>query len=352
MNEITSQVISAVKDEVTGKDIIWPSYEKLVIPKTPNYRNGVRSNVASFGTTNLEKFVGTPENLISDINADFKAIKVPSYRLTSAGEYEVVPNNSFLVNSKTDDIIGKNITDRYSIFDFDTAIYYFLAMLEMVKKMGLEVTPAYGKVWQNGAKMFLQYKVGGTTIMGEKVDSYMSLVTSHDKSSGFIIALSAVRLFCQNQIHRMLKEATNKLSLKHTAGNQRRIEVEANKLIESQKTQMKALEAYAQSLAKVKISEKDIFDNYAAMKKVGAMTTQRQVDTFTENAQQLIACYRQPDVANFTNTALGAYYAYSDFSQHCVPTRKTSDQSYIESALDGNLVLGDFTDMLVSRVSM
>ena len=45
---------------------------------------------------------------------------------------------------------------------------------------------------------------------------------------------------------------------------------------------------------------------------------------------------------------LGAYYGFSDMSQHCEPLRKTAQQTFIERGIDGNIQLGQFADILES----
>lgn len=334
-------------DESTQKQIVYPVLEKMVVPNYPEYMNGHRENVSARGTSNLESFAGTPSELITKIGADFKAIKQPAFRVNSNGDYEEVKNCSFLVNSKNDKVIGRNITDRYEIFDFDNAILYYLSVLDEIKKKGYDVKPAYGKVYNDGARMFLQYKISSGQVMGEDVDNYIALVTSHDKSAGFTVAYSMVRLFCQNQIHRMLHDATQKTTLRHSKSNQNKINQEAERIIRASEAQEIAMKNYTKYLASIKITDQDIFDAYGKIKGLEDSDSQRFVDNFSEQVAQLLSCYDMPDLANFKGTALGAYYAFSDFAQHVVPLRKTKDESFVEQSLNGNEQLGYFTDTLL-----
>lgn len=334
-------------DEVTKENLKYPELGKMHIPGYPEYMDGRRQNVSARGTADLSGFSGTPQQLIEKIGADFKAIKQPSYRLNAEGEYEEVPNCAFLVNSKNDKIIGKNITDRYEVFDFDNSILYYLSVLQEIKKKGFDVKPAYGKVYADGARMFLQYKISSGKMMGEDVDNYIALVTSHDKTAGFTVAYSMVRLFCQNQIHRMLRDSTQKTTLRHSKANQAKINQEADRIIRASEAQEIAMKNYTKYLASVKITDQDIFDAFGKIKDLENADTQRTVDNFKEQVGQLLSCYAMPDLENFKGTALGAYYAFSDFAQHVVPLRKTKDQTFVEQSLNGNETLGYFTDTLL-----
>lgn len=332
--------------DTTSETVILPSYSSLIIPRSPEYINGHRCNVNSYGTTDLSSFKGTTEQLIKEIGADFNAIKSPAYRKLSSGSVEEVPNDYYLINENTDEIIGRHMTDRYSILQFDESIYYMMSLLEEIKKHGFTVSPAYGKVWNGGSKMFLQYKIGADKIKGEPVDTFLSLVSSHDGSCSFTMSLSVVRLFCQNQIGRMLKNSSSRITLKHTTSASSRIAQVAEKMIAMEQKQISSLEAYADMLCKIKIDEKDIFDAYAKMMQLESADTQRKADNFASRCADLISCYRAPDLASFKGTAYGAYLAYSDFSQHCIPLRKTADQKFIEDGLSGNESLGEFADIL------
>lgn len=352
MNELMTMLgtgIETVETEIVNptETLIIPTLGSLNIPKNPCYINGTRANVNSYGTVDLSSFKGTTDELIKNIGADFTAERIPALRMTKEGKVVPVKNNSFLVNSKTDEIIGSGITDRYGILDFQDGIYTFMALLDEVKKHGYEVSPAYGKVWGGGARCFLQYHVGGNKIMGEPVDSYLSLISSHDKSAGFTIALSAVRCFCQNQISKLLKNATNKITLKHTTNSKNFIEARAQQLIQAEEAQRKALAEYCQSLSTVKVTNQNIFDALSIMYNLNDMDSQRALNGFQNRAEQLFACYNMPDVSPWVGTALGAYYAFSDCSQHCQPLRRTADETYITRGIEGNVDLGRFADILV-----
>lgn len=358
-NVLTSSAktfMNTFTDSETGEQVIVPTYETLVIPGRPDYIDGIRKNVNSFGTTDLSNFSGDTRDLIVEIGADFTASKVPAYRqiIQPNGEpkFVMVPNNFFVQRDDTHEILSGNVTETYKVFDFSDAVYYYMSILNQLGQRGYDITPAFGKVWGNGQKLFLQHKIKGGQVMGDPVDSYLTLLSSHDSTQGFVIALSCVRCFCSNQIHRMLKNAQMKLSLRHTTNNAARIESEAQKMIDMEQKASIALEEYAESLASMRMTEAQLFNAFARYKKLSSLKTQRQINNFETLAGGLISAYRMPDVDNFRNTALGGYYAFSDASQHITPLRLSAsrDQKMIEAMSDGNMALGEFADILVQEV--
>ena len=335
-------------DATTQKPLVFPTPYSIVVPNYPEYIGNQRFNTNSFGTQDISEFNGGPEHLISAIGADFKAIPTSHYYMTAGGDL-VEAADRILVNDKTGKQIGKNlITDRYEVFDFDEGIYYFWALLEEIKSHGYQAEPAVAKIYgAGGAKMFLQYRIFGADIMGEPVDTYLTLLTSHDKSMGFTIALSMVRLFCQNQIHRMLKEATNRVTIKHMKAGKEKIQLEAQKIMRLREQNQIAMQKYLGGLAGIKVDNNMIFEAMSKLYDLYNLDTQIKINKFTNRMEQLMACYNMPDVENWKGTALGAYYAFSDMQDHVVPLRKVRDESYLERSVDGNVGLGEFADILV-----
>lgn len=347
----TSSVLAldAPVDIITEKPIVYPTWQSIIAPNYPDYIGGQRISTNHFGTKDLKDFNGGPDDLIKAIGADFKAVPSSHYYMNGVTGELTEAADRVLINSKTGEQIGKNlISDRYTVLDFDDGVYYFWALLEEIAKHGYQVEPAVAKIYgYGGAKMFLQYRIFGADIMGEPVDTYLTLLTSHDKSLGFTIALSMVRLFCQNQVHRLLKNAEQKRVIKHLKTGKEKIQLEANRIIQLCESKHKALDEYLTGLANIKVNNEMIFNAMAETRGLYQLDSQTRVNKFTTAMEQLMACYNMPDLNDWRGTALGAYYAYSDFQDHVVPARKMKSESYLERAIDGNVGLGQFADVLV-----
>lgn len=326
----------------TPKELVYPTMGALSVPIKPNYREGKRLSVNAYGTTELEAFAGDSKELAKLIGADFKASKANNY--TKAGDK--IEGSYYVYREDNNKILNPFVTDVYSVFQYTDVINFYMSFLEELKKHGVESTPAYGKVYDEGRNLFLQHKLEGYDILGDKVDTYLSLITSHASQSSVTLALTSVRLICQNQINRALGCADAKIMLKHTNGNNAKLKAQADKLISLEEANKKALTDYCEKLATIKVTNEQIFKAMMIAENVAKMSTQAALDHVNYKCEQLFACYNMADVDPYRGTALGAYYAYSDYKQHVIPTKKTAEASFRMEGIEGNKKLANFIDIL------
>ena len=346
-----------------AKDVPMPKMSDLIIPNKPNYIEGKRMPTNSFGTQEIKEFDGDVDELITTIGADFDVLPLSNqYPNPITGEL-VTRRSPILYNSVTGEEVC-DTTNSYKVIQFSDAVYCFWALLEEIKKHGYTAEPAVSKVYDHGSKLYLQYRVFGGELVGEPVDTYLTLLTSHDQSSSMVIALSMIRLFCQNQINRMLGRASNKFSLRHSAMGQEVVKTisgkvhDYNKAIAAGKSNsagvIKLLEnnqrdmnSYLTRLSNVAITNSDIFNTMAIINNMEPMNTNAKVQSFLRETSQLMACYNMPDVDKWRGTALGAYYAYSDFSDHIVTHGRTDTSNFYKRHVDDNNKLDTFIDTLI-----
>ena len=73
-------------DAVTQKPLVFPTPYSIITPNYPDYIQGQRFNTNHYGTQDITEFKGGPDNLISAIGADFKAIPTSHYYMTACGD--------------------------------------------------------------------------------------------------------------------------------------------------------------------------------------------------------------------------------------------------------------------------
>ena len=203
--------------------------------------------------------------------------------------------------------------------------------------------------------------------MGDDVDTYLTLLTSHDATASMTIALSMVRLFCQNQINRCLREASNKVKIRHSAigqatvrgaiADQYKVAIDEGKrnskaVMDMVQYNLYAMNAYFKQLQEIKISDEDIFKTMMALRghKLGEKIPQTGATRLINETGEIMACYGMPDVDVVRGTALGAYYAYSDFIDH-VANAKQDATTKFEDSLSEKGKLAKFADTLVNVVN-
>jgi phage/plasmid-like protein (TIGR03299 family) len=83
----------------------------------------------------------------------------------------------------------------------------------------------FAGIIKGGKKIFLQAKLDKSfeAVRGDRVDCYITMVTSHDGSSSLRAFMTPIRLFCRNQLINAIKSATTNIHLKHTAQVNERI---------------------------------------------------------------------------------------------------------------------------------
>ena len=332
------------------------------VPKEPTWREGGRKEIThygtgivknNFGTLELANYKGTNEDLIRDIGADFTVKPYrPRYENPITGVLEDM-GNLYLFNEKTGQILNNvPVSERYEVLDFADCMRYFFALVEEIRSHGYEVKPDVAKCYDGGNKMFLQYTIENNEILGETFKTNLTLLTSHDKTFSFVICLSQIRCFCQNCVSRMLKSCDQQIKIRHTKIAHDAIVAKANVVLEAATTNQNALADYLTGLSTIKITDKNIYDAWLINNKINPNEelSLASATKLKNRMGEFFSCYNLPDVNDWRGTALGAYYAFSDFNDHVVAARQTATEgdSRIENALyNGNPDLGAFIDTLV-----
>lgn len=358
--EVTSKRKHTLVDAPTLNDVL------LAVPKTPAYREGMREELThykgkitqnGFGTLELAEYKGDIEDLIKDIGADFTVKPYrPRYENPITGELEDM-GNLYLFNENTGRILNSTpVSERYEVLEFADCMRYFYALIQEIRSHGYDVVPDVARCYDGGNKMFLQYKIHGGTLLGDPVDTNLTMLTSHDKTFSFVIALSQVRLFCKNQLNRLLKGCEQQIKIRHTKTAHDAIAAKAQQVIEATATSKNALESYLSSIRDIKVTNQNIYDAWLIHNGVNPNEQMPLIAAtkLVNRMSQYFACLNMPDVDNVRGTALGALYAYTDLSDHVVAARQTAVDSdnRIKTALyDGNPDVSAFIDTLVEVAS-
>jgi len=127
-------------------------------------------------------------------------------------------------------IFNVGVKKNYEIIQYAEA---FSSLQDIAKVSDIKLVD--GGLWNKGAEAFIQFELPGTMEVGnggDKVNKRLTAISSHSGKYAFLIALTPYRLFCQNQINAVFKDAKNNLKkgivsmirMKHTPGARRQIE--------------------------------------------------------------------------------------------------------------------------------
>lgn len=133
-----------------------------------------------------------------------------------------VPN--YFANIRTDNntvlgVVGKD----YHIVQNREAFSFFDAIVGGGKGILYETAGALG----NGERIFITAKLPDYIRVGNGDDiteKYIFLTTSHDGSGSITAAFTPVRIVCQNTLNASLRNMSNVVRIRHTAGAKQRLE--------------------------------------------------------------------------------------------------------------------------------
>lgn len=122
-----------------------------------------------------------------------------------------VPKTRAIVRQDTRNVIGI-VGSRYQPVQNSTAFAFFDTICA-------QENATYEHVYEidGGRKLIAQAKVGGFTVRdGDDIEKYVTLINSFDGSSPVLAYFTTTRLWCQNQLTASLRNATNKVAIRHT----------------------------------------------------------------------------------------------------------------------------------------
>jgi phage/plasmid-like protein (TIGR03299 family) len=256
----------------------------------------------------------TSEDALRLAGLDWEVLQTPIY--TSHGKIE-----GFKANIRSTDaaVLGV-VSDRYKIIQ-NTEAFAFTDEL-----LGDGVTYETAGSLQNGKKVWLLARLPREYIIaGERISPYLVFSNTHDGSGAVKVAVTPIRVVCNNTLNLALNTAPRSFSIIHTG------EIK-NKIQEAKQTLFMAdnyMENLGREFEKLRNQE---------------MTTQ-QVDEYIElllpieeNASQLTKknilklredmsarYYNAPDLKDLGHNAYRFINAVSDFATHAAPIRRTKN---------------------------
>ncbi|MBW3522888.1 DUF932 domain-containing protein [Chryseobacterium sp. NKUCC03_KSP] len=166
-----------------------------------------------------------------------------------------VPN--YFANIRTDNntvlgVVGKD----YQIVQNREAFSFFDAIVGGGNGILYETAGALG----NGERIFITAKLPDYIRVGNGDDiteKYIFLTTSHDGSGSITAAFTPVRIVCQNTLNASLKNMSNVVRIRHTAGAKQRLE-DAHKVMGLANKLSNELEATFNHWSKITVGDDEM----------------------------------------------------------------------------------------------
>lgn len=124
-----------------------------------------------------------------------------------------VPGYVATVRTDTKKVLGV-VGSKYGVVQYSDAFAFFDTLVE---EKQAEYTN--GALCRNGSLLVVQAKVNGTREVrrGDGVDRFITLCAGHDGRHPVKAWFTSLRLWCTNQISRVLSNCQNAVSVRHTA---------------------------------------------------------------------------------------------------------------------------------------
>lgn len=225
----------------------------------------------------------------------------------------------FKANTRSSDnsILGV-VTDKYKIvqnveaFDFTDAL------------IGSEMRYETAGSLKKGRTIWLLGKMPDRFICGDKFEPYIVFSNSHDGTGAVKIAMTPIRVVCNNTLNMALHSAKRSWSTKHMGDMSAKLS-EARQTLELANEYLDNLSIEAEKLANETMKEDDVIKTLNEMFPIDEDASDRQKQNVQNAKDGIMICMVRPDIAQFLGTKWGFINAVSDYVGHSVPARLTTN---------------------------
>lgn len=225
------------------------------------------------------------------------------------------------------------VTDRYKVIQNSEAFAFTDELLGSGVRYETAGSLADGKkVWLL-ARLPREYIIGG-----ERISPYLVFSNTHDGSGAVRVAVTPVRVVCNNTLNLALDTAKRSWSMIHTGDIKGKIQ-EAKDTLFMAKDYMDNLGKEFERLRKIQMSDeqvKDYIELLLPLEKNATLTQLRNVKKLRED--MAARYFDAPDLQDVGKNAYRFINAISDFATHANPLRRTANynENMFARTVEGN----------------
>lgn len=263
--------------------------------------------------------------------------------------------SGYKVNTRTSDNKTLGIvTDRYKIVQNKDAFAFTDALL------GEGVRYETAGSLASGKRVWMLARLENTTIAEENIDPYLVFTNCHDGTGAVRVAITPVRVVCQNTLNLALDKANRHWSCAHKGDIQGKLE-EARYTLESADRYMKALEEEFGELKLKKVTDEQVramtdklleieFANLfnKAVKNTNIIDFKDRIrqqkfeEKLNVKRNEIISIYNdKPDLRDTERTAFRFVNAVSDYATHTSDHKETRNykENLFMKVVDGHSMI-------------
>lgn len=262
---------------------------------------------------------------------DWKVIQMPVF----TGKGQMVPGYKANVRDRDQKVLGI-VTDRYKVVQNEDAFSFTDELL----RHGVVYETA-GSI-QEGRKTWILARMPREYIItGEQISPYLVFSNSHDGSGAVKVALTPVRVVCQNTLNLALEGAKRSWSMIHTGDIRGKLK-DAEQTLGLAEKYMASLGQEIERLQKVKIPDRKIISMMEELLPLEAEAGRQQKKNMEKVRDDMKRRYFEaPDLKHVGKNAYRFLNAVSDFATHAKPLRETANykENLFARTMDGHSLI-------------
>lgn len=245
-----------------------------------------------------------------------------------------IPIPGFKANMRdTDNGFLGIITDRYKIVQNREAFSFTDSLLGE----GVKYETA-GSI-NNGRRVWMLAKLEGRLITDEKVDPYLVFTNSHDGTGSIRVAITPIRVWCQNTLNLALKQASRQWSCIHKGNIDEKMN-EARLTLMNAEKYLGRLESEIGALKLQKMTDDQVMKFIEQLFPIDkAETSTTKINNIKAKRVALEQIYfTAPDLEVVEKSKFRLINAISDYATHSRPGRLTKNyqENMFLKTVDGN----------------
>ncbi len=259
---------------------------------------------------------------------DWRVLQEPIYTAME----ELVDGYKANVRDSDRKVLGV-VTDRYRVIQNDEAFAFTDELL------GAGVKYETAGSLQGGRKVWLLAHMPHEYIIsGERISPYLLFSNTHDGSGAIKVALTPIRVVCQNTLNLALANAKRSWSMIHTGDIKEKMQ-EARDTLFLAENYMDELGKEFEALRMKKLTDKQVMEYIEILLPIEDGSTPQQEKNMKRLREDMkIRYFDAPDLQGVGKNAYRFVNAVSDFATHAEPLRKTANykENLFSRTVDGN----------------
>lgn len=262
---------------------------------------------------------------------DWRVIQEPI--LTQRGE--VIAGFKLNVRDYDNKVLGV-VSNRYKIVQNDEAFAFTDALL------GEGVTYETAGSLSEGKRTWILAKLPHKYIIsGDEITPYLVFMNSHDGSAAIKVAITPIRVVCQNTLNLALSTAKRSWSANHTGNIHSKLD-EARDTLKLANNYMAELGKGIEELQRKKLTDRQVIEYIEEFFPVSADMSDLQIKNMrTLQDDMKMRYFDAPDLQDIGKNGYRFVNAVSDFATHSKPLRETSNykEKLFAKIVDGNVLI-------------